>query len=226
MDNTTNDTDTTTQTAAGGRDDRGDGKLAAEAARRRVQAREAAERADAAEQEAAQLRAQIAELRLSQARQAVTAKHPELTGDLIEKFAPDDVDADTLEAWADKALGLVVALRGEAPVDADTMTDTERELAEMKLDLARQSAVADNPHVTAGVLDALCRETTPEGITNWAAAFEQIAADVLEAQPAMPAPPSLANAVRDSKLAKVAPGKWAGADNNRGLAGVARKLQR
>ena len=58
-----------------------DGKLAAEAARRRVQAREAAERADAAEQEAAQLRAQIAELRLSQARQQVTAAHPELTGD-------------------------------------------------------------------------------------------------------------------------------------------------
>lgn len=203
-----------------------DGKLAAEAARRRVQAREANDRADAAEREAAQLRAQIAELRLSQARQQVTAKHPELTGDLIERFAPDDVDADTLEAWADKALGLVVALRGEAPVDADTMTDTERELAEMKLDLARQSAVADNPHVTAGVLDALCRETTPEGITNWAAAFEQIATDVLEAQPATPAPPSLANAVRDSKLARVTPGKWAGADNNRGLAGVARKLQR
>ena len=222
MDNTTNNTETNQQAPDTGHD----GKLAAEAARRRVQAREAAERADAAEREAEELRAQIAELRLSQARQQVTAKHPELTGDLIERFAPDDVDADTLEAWADKALGLVVALRGEAPVDADTMTDTERELAEMKLDLARQSAVADNPHVTAGVLDALCRETTPEGITNWAAAFEQIAADVLEAQPAMPAPPSLANAVRDSKLAKVAPGKWAGADNNRGLAGVARKLQR
>lgn len=218
--------ETPQQTPATGHDDHEDGKLRAEAARRRVQAKEANERADAAEATVADLRAQIAELRLSQARQQVTAKHPELTGDLIERFAPDDVDADTLEAWADKALGLVVALRGEAPVDADGMTDTEKELAEMKLDLARQSAVADNPHVTAGVLDALCRETTPEGITNWAAAFEQIAADVLEAQPAMPAPPSLANAVRDSKLARVAPGKWAGADNNRGLAGVARKLQR
>lgn len=208
-----------------GHDDH-NGKLAAEAARRRVQAREANERADAAEQEAAQLRAQIAELRLSQARQAVTAKHPELTSELIEKFAPDNVDADSLADWADKSMQLVVALRGEAPVDKSAMSDTERELAEMKLDLARQSAVADNPHVTAGVLDALCRETTPEGITNWAAAFEQIATDVLEAQPATPAPPSLANAVRDSKLARVTPGKWAGADNNRGLAGVARKLQR
>lgn len=203
-----------------------DHKLAAEAARRRVQAKQANERADAAEATVADLKAQIAALKLSQAKQAVTAAHPELTADLIDQYAPDNIDADGLAAWASKALGLVVALRGEAPVDADTMTDTERELAEMKLDLARQSAVADNPHVTAGVLDALCRETTPEGITNWAAAFEQIATDVLEAQPATPAPPSLANAVRDSKLARVAPGKWAGADNNRGLAGVARKLQR
>ena len=218
--------ETPQQTPATGHDDHEDGKLRAEAARRRVQAREANERADAAEATVADLRAQIAALKLSQAKQAVTAAHPELTADLIDQYAPDNIDADGLESWADKALGLVVALRGEAPVDADTMTDTERELAEMKLDLARQSAVADNPHVTAGVLDALCRETTPEGITNWAAAFEQIAADVLEAQPAMPAPPSLANAVRDSKLARVAPGKWAGADNNRGLADVARKLQR
>lgn len=151
-----------------------DGKLAAEAARRRVQAREASERADAAEQEAAQLRAQIAELRLSQARQQVTAKHPELTGDLIERFAPDDVDADTLEAWADKALGLVVALRGEAPVDADTMTDTERELAEKNLQIARMEAVNANEHVTDEVLTTLCTASTPEGVAEWAAAFERL----------------------------------------------------
>lgn len=226
MDTTTNNNDIPQQTADTAHDEHEDGKLRAEAAKRRIAAREANERADAAEATVADLKAQIAALKLSQAKQAVTAVHPELTAELIDEFAPENVDADGLESWASKALGLVVALRGEAPVDTDTMTDTERELAEMKLDLARQSAVADNPHVTAGVLDALCRETTPEGITNWAAAFEQIATDVLEAQPAMPAPPSLANAVRDSKLARVAPGKWAGADNNRGLAGVARKLQR
>lgn len=165
-----------------GHDDH-NGKLAAEAARRRVQAREANERADAAEQEAAQLRAQIAELRLSQARQQVTAKHPELTGDLIERFAPDDVDADTLEAWADKALGLVVALRGEAPVDADTMTDTERELAEKNLQIARMEAVNDHEHVTGEVLDTLCTASTPEGVAAWAAAFEQIVANMGNGRP-------------------------------------------
>ena len=129
MDNTTNNNETPQQTAATGHDDRGDGKLAAEAARRRVQAREAAERADAAEQEAAQLRAQIAALKLSQARQQVTATHPELTAELIEKYAPEGVDADGLAEWAEKSLGLVVALRGEPEPDSGAMSDAERELA-------------------------------------------------------------------------------------------------
>ena len=226
MDNTTNNNDISQQTADTAHDDHEDGKLRAEAAKRRIAAREANERADAAEQEAANLRAQIAELRLSQARQQVTAAHPELTGDLIEKFAPEGIDADGLAAWADKAMGLVVALRGEAPVDADALTDTEKELAAAQMELARQKAVSENEHVTDEILDALCVADTPKDVQAWAAAFEQIATDVLEAQPATPAPPSLANAVRDSKLARVAPGKWAGADNNRGLAGVARKLQR
>ena len=160
-----------------------DGKLAAEAARRRVQAREASERADAAEQEAAQLRAQIAELRLSQARQAVTAKHPELTSELIEKFAPDNVDADSLADWADKSMQLVVALRGEAPVDADTMSDTERELAAAQMELARSKAVSEHEHVTDEVLDTLCTASTPEGVAAWAAAFEQVVANMGKAKP-------------------------------------------
>ena len=155
--------------------DHEDGKLAAEAARRRVQAREANERADAAEAEAENLRAQISELRLSQARQQVTAKHPELTAELIEQFAPEGIDADGMSDWAEKALALVVALRGEAPVDEDTMTEAERELAEAKMQLARQEAIATNAHVTVDVLDALCGADTPEGVAEWAAAFEQIA---------------------------------------------------
>ena len=178
MDNTTNNTETNQQAPDMGHD----GKLAAEAARRRVQAREAAERADAAEQEAAQLRAQIAELRLSQARQQVTAAHPELTGDLIEKFAPEGIDADGLAAWADKAIGLVVALRGEAPVDADCMTDTEKELAAAQMELARQRAVSDHEHVTVDVLDALCGADTPDGLAEWAAAFEQVVAGIADAR--------------------------------------------
>ena len=154
--------------------DHEDGKLAAEAARRRVQAREANDRADAAEQEAAQLRAQIAELRLSQARQAVTAKHPELTSELIEKFAPDNVDADSLADWADKSMQLVVALRGEAPVDDDDLSDAERELAAKNLQIARMEAVSAHEHVTSEVLDTLCTASTPEGVAAWAEAFEQV----------------------------------------------------
>lgn len=163
------------QTPATGHDDHEDGKLRAEAAKRRIAAREANERADAAEAEAADLRAQIAALKLSQARQQVTAKHPELTAELIERFAPEGIDADTLEAWADKALGLVVALRGEATVDADDLSDTERELAEKNLQIARMEAVNANEHVTGEVLDALCTASTPEGVAEWAAAFERLA---------------------------------------------------
>lgn len=74
-------------------------RLRDEAAKRRVQAREASERADAAEAEAADLRAQIAALKLSQARAAVTAKHPELTDDVLAKLCPADTP-EALEEWA------------------------------------------------------------------------------------------------------------------------------
>ena len=220
MDNTTNNNETPQQTPATGHDDRGDGKLAAEAARRRVQAREAAERADAAEQEAAQLRAQIAELKLAQARQQVTAAHPELTGDLIEKFAPEGIDADGLAAWADKAIGLVVALRGEAPVDADDLTDTEKELAAAQMELARQKAVSENEHVTDEVLDALCTASTPEGVSEWAAAFEQVAAEIANAK-------TESVVVRQRFLAGIRANQIGGGTMKRpgsGMEGVAQKL--
>ncbi|AIZ16981.1 hypothetical protein AH67_00525 [Bifidobacterium pseudolongum PV8-2] len=216
MDNTTNNTETNQQAPDTGHD----GKLAAEAARRRVQAREANDRADAAEQEAAQLRAQIAQLRLSQARQQVTAAHPELTGDLIEKFAPEGIDADGLAAWADKAMGLVVELRGEAPVDADGMTDTEKELAAAQMEIARQKAVSEHPHVSEDVLDALCAADTPDGLAEWAAAFEQVVAGIADA-------PTESYVVRQRFLAgiqanKVGGGKLKGAGH--GMENVAQKL--
>ena len=219
MDNTTNN-ENTTQAAAGGRDDRGDGKLAAEAARRRVQAREAAERADAAEQEAAQLRAQIAELKLAQARTAVTAKHPELTPELLERYAPDNVDADSLDDWADKAMGLVVELRGEATVDADAMTDTERELAAAQMELARSKAVSANPHVTDEVLDALCAADTPEEVEAWAATFERVCGPLMKpAERELSAGEKLVNQAADAAHGG---GTWVG--SGRGLQGVAQQL--
>lgn len=178
MDNPTN-TETNQQTPDMGHD----GKLAAEAARRRVQAKEANERADAAEATVADLRAQIAALKLSQAKQAVTAAHPELTAELIDQFAPDNIDADGLASWADKAIGLVVALRGEAPVDADCMTDTEKELAAAQMELARSKAVSEHEHVTDEALDTLCAATTPEGVAAWAAAFEQVMTGVGNGRP-------------------------------------------
>ena len=83
-------------------------------------------------------------MKLAQARTAVTARHPELTPELLERYAPDNVDADSLDDWADKAMGLVVELRGEAPVAEDAMSDTEKELAAAQMELARQKAVSEN----------------------------------------------------------------------------------
>ncbi|WP_213292169.1 hypothetical protein [Bifidobacterium animalis] len=197
-----------------------EGRLTAENAKRRIAAKEAQARADAAEQEAESLRQQIAELRLSQARTAVTARHPELTPELLERYAPDNVDADSLDDWADKAIGLVVALRGEAPVDADAMSDTEKELAAAQMELARQRAVSENPHVSEDVLDALCGADTPEGLAEWAATFEQIAAEIADA-------PKESYVVRQRFLAgiqanKVGGGKLKGAGS--GMESVAQKL--
>ena len=213
--------DNITPTDAQAQDVHGDDKkLAAEAARRRVQAREAAERADAAEAEAADLRAQIAELRLSQARQQVTAKHPELTSDLIEKYAPEGIDADGLESWAEKALGLVVALRGEATVDADAMTDAELELMAANMELARVKAVADHEHVTGEVLDALCTADTPDGIEEWAAAFESVCGPLMKpAKRELSPGEKLVNQAADAAHGG---GTWVG--SGRGLQGVAQQL--
>lgn len=219
MDNTTNNTDTTPQTPGTGHDDHEDGKLAAEAARRRVQAREANERADAAEATVADLRAQIAELKLSQAKQAVTAAHPELTADLIDQYAPDNIDADGLESWADKALGLVVALRGEAPVDADDLTDTEKELAAAQMELARQKAVSENEHVTDEIIDTLCGADTPDGLAEWAAAFEQVAAGIANKSAE---PTQLQLIMQGVRANKVGGGKMKRPGS--GMEGVAQKL--
>ena len=196
-----------------------DGRLAAENAKRRIQAKEANERADAAEAEAADLRAQIAALKLSQARQQVTAKHPELTAELIERYAPENVDADSLADWAEKSLGLVVALRGEKEPDVDSMSDAERELAETKMQLARQEAIATNAHVTVDVLDALCGADTPEGVAEWAATFEQIAS-ALAAKSAEPTPLQLI--MQGVRANKVGGGKMKRPGS--GMEGVAQKL--
>ncbi|WP_026644785.1 hypothetical protein [Bifidobacterium sp. AGR2158] len=216
MDNTTNNNEINQQAPDTGHD----GKLAAEAARRRVQAKQANERADAAEATVADLKAQIAALKLSQAKQAVTAAHPELTADLIDQYAPDNIDADGLAAWADKAIGLVVALRGEAPVAADAMSDTEKELAAAQMELARQKAVSENEHVTDEVLDALCTASTPEGVAEWAAAFEQIAAGIANAK-------SESYVVRQRFLAGIQANKVGGGKMKRpgsGMESVAQKL--
>lgn len=219
MDNTTNNNETTQQTADTAHDDHEDGKLRAEAAKRRIAAREANERADAAEATVADLKAQIAALKLSQAKQAVTAAHPELTPELIDEFAPEGIDADGLAEWAEKSLGLVVALRGEAEPDSGAMSDAERELAAARLDLAIQQAVTEHEHVTVDVLDALCAASTPEEVEAWAAAFEQVAAGIANKSAE---PTQLQLIMQGVRANKVGGGKMRGAGS--GMEGVAQKL--
>ncbi len=203
-----------------------EGRLAAENAKRRIQAKQAAERADAAEAEAESLRQQIAELRLSQARQQVTAKHPELTSELIGKYAPEGVDADGLSDWAERALGLVVALRGEKPVDGSAMSDAEIELADTKLELARQKAVGEYEHVTDEVLDALCAADTPEGVAEWAAEFERLAGGEkpVERKPVPHDNPNSPSAKRLVNKSRQPSGSSSSKPRNGGLQNVAQKL--
>ncbi len=201
-------------------DNNNEGRLTAENAKRRIAAKEAQARADAAEAEAESLRQQIAELRLAQARQQVTAEHPELTAELIEKYAPEGVDADGLADWAEKSLGLVVALRGEPEPDSGAMSDTEKELAAAQMELARQKAVSEHPHVSEDVLDALCAADTPDGLAEWAAAFEQVAAEIANAKPE-------SFVVRQRFLAGIQANKVGGGKMKRpgsGMESVAQKL--
>lgn len=209
-----------------GHDDHDEGKLRAEAAKRRIAAREANERADAAEATVADLRAQIAALKLSQAKQAVTAAHPELTADLIDQYAPDNIDADGLASWASKALGLVVALRGEAPVAEDAMSDTEKELAAAQMEIARQKAVSEHPHVSEDVLDALCAADTPEGVAEWAAEFERLAGGEkpVERKPVPHNNPNSPTARVLAGMARQPSGSSSSKPRNSGLQNVAERL--
>lgn len=226
MDNTTNNNETTQQTADTAHDDHEDGKLRAEAAKRRIAAREANERADAAEATVADLKAQIAALELSQAKQAVTAAHPELTPELIDEFAPEGIDADGLAEWAEKSLGLVVALRGEAPVDDAAMTDAEKELLAANMELARVKAVADHEHVTSEVLDTLCAETTPEGVAEWAAHYERLAGGEKpgERKPVPHRNPNSGLARAAAGIARQSAGSFSSKPRKGGLQNVAQKL--
>ncbi len=85
---------------------------------------------------------------------------------------------------------------------------------------ARQRAVSDHEHVTVDVLDALCGADTPEGLAEWAAAFEQIAAGIADAK-------TESVVVRQRFLAgiqanKVGGGKMTGAGT--GMESIAQKL--
>ena len=101
------------------------------------------------------------------------------------------------------------------------LAEREAQLAERDLTIARMTAQREHPQLTDEMFETMCKETTPEGVAEWAnklAQFIDVKKEPEESskgeEPAMPAPPSLANAVRDSKLAKVAPGKWAGAQES------------
>ena len=101
------------------------------------------------------------------------------------------------------------------------LAEREAQLAERDLTIARMTAQREHPQLTDEMFEAMCKETTPEGVAEWAnklAQFIDVKKEPEESskgeEPAPPAPPSLANAVRDSKLARVAPGKWAGAQES------------
>lgn len=102
------------------------------------------------------------------------------------------------------------------------LAEREAQLAERDLTIARMTAQREHPQLTDEMFEAMCKETTPEGVAEWAnklAQFidvknEPVKDDVQDDEPEPAPSPMLARALRDSKMAKVAPGKWAGAQES------------
>lgn len=57
---------------------------------------------------------------------------------------------------------------------AKELDKANAQLAEANMRIARMEATAKHPCVTADVLDMLCKETTPEGVAEWAEAYANL----------------------------------------------------
>lgn len=59
----------------------------------------------------------------------------------------------------------------------------EAELSATRLMLARLTAQREHPQITDEMFDKLCAADTPEGVAEWAAAWEELVAPIIDADP-------------------------------------------
>ena len=66
---------------------------------------------------------------------------------------------------------------------AKELDKANAQLAEANMRIARMEATAKHPCVTADVLDMLCKETTPEGVAEWADMYASLNGEAAATKP-------------------------------------------
>lgn len=73
--------------------------------------------------------------------------------------------------------------RVEASEAKAAQAAAEAELSATRLMLARMTAQREHPQITDEMFDKLCAADTPEGVEAWAAAWEELVAPIIDADP-------------------------------------------
>lgn len=105
------------------------------------------------------------------------------------------------------------------------LAEREAQLAERDLTIARMTAQKEHPQITDEMFDSMCKETTPEGVAEWANTLAKFI-DVKK-EPAAQEPrsenepqstaadyPQTKKTLDAIKMSKVSPGKWVGAQES------------
>lgn len=73
--------------------------------------------------------------------------------------------------------------RIEASEAKNDLAAAEAELNATRLTLARLTAQREHPQITDEMFEKLCGASTPEGVAEWAAAWEELVAPIIDADP-------------------------------------------
>ncbi len=73
--------------------------------------------------------------------------------------------------------------RVEASEAKAAQAAAEAELSATRLMLARMTAQREHPQITDEMFDKLCAADTPEGVAEWAAAWEELVAPIIDTDP-------------------------------------------
>ncbi|RSX44694.1 hypothetical protein [Bifidobacterium castoris] len=105
------------------------------------------------------------------------------------------------------------------------LAEREAQLAERDLTIARMTAQKEHPQLTDEMFEAMCKETTPEGVAEWADKLAQFidvknepaksdVQDGDESDAFAKAYPQTKASIDRHNMSKVSPGKWVGAQES------------